>query len=72
MIWSSRSGDVQFKLTYLETNYICNDDTYTLYPQEEDGLAVRADWVGRGNQGYISSSRNIVRTFMVIRQVGWK
>ena len=43
-----------------------------LYPQEEDGVAVRADWVGRGNQGYIASSRNIVRTFMVIRQVGWK
>ena len=43
-----------------------------LFHQQEDGLAVRADWVGKGNQGYIASSRNIVRTFMVIRQVGWR
>lgn len=46
--------------------------TSDVYFKEEDGVAVRADWVGRGNQGYIASSRNIVRTFMVIRQVGWK
>ena len=35
------------------------------------GVAVRLDWVGKGNAGYISSSKNIIRTFLTIHQIGW-
>ena len=35
------------------------------------GVAVRLDFIGNGNAGYVSSSKNIVRTFLSIHQIGW-
>ena len=43
----------------------------TLEMEAGDGAAVRVDFIGGGNTGYIASSKNLVRTFMSIRQVGW-
>ena len=36
-----------------------------------DGFALRVDFIGKDNAGYITSSKNIIRTFMTIKQVGW-
>ena len=41
----------------------------TLQPGQ--GLAVRLDFIGNGNAGYISSSKNLIRTFLTIHQIGW-
>ena len=35
------------------------------------GVAVRLDFIGNGNAGYITSSKNIIRTFLTIHQIGW-
>ena len=44
---------------------------YTVTMDPGDGFAVRVDFIGNDNSGYLASSRNIVRTFITIQQVGW-
>ena len=41
----------------------------TLEPGE--GIAVRLDFLGNNNAGYLASSKNIIRTFLTIHQIGW-
>ena len=44
---------------------------YTVTMEPGDGFAVRVDFIGNENSGYLASSKNIVRTFITIQQVGW-
>ena len=41
----------------------------TLSPGE--GIAVRLDFIGNGNAGYLASSKKIIRTFLTVHQIGW-
>ena len=45
---------------------------YTVEMVAGDGFAFRVDFIGNENEGFITSSKNIVRTFLTIRQVGWQ
>ena len=37
----------------------------------EDGIAIRVDFIGANNRGYIDSSPRNVRTFVTIEKIGW-
>ena len=37
----------------------------------EDGLAIRVDFIGANNRGYIDSSPGNIRTFLTIEKIGW-
>ena len=37
----------------------------------EDGLAIRVDFIGANNRGYIDSSPGNIRTFLSIEKIGW-
>ena len=37
----------------------------------EDGIAVRVDFIGANNRGYIDSSPGNIRTFLTIEKMGW-
>lgn len=63
-----KNGDVASLVNFTSTSTISD----TLAMEAGDGFALRVDFIGKGNSGYITSSKNIVRTFMSIKQVGWQ